>query len=76
MEQKSRRNLLSIVFMLAMVIGLVTGMGMMAHADDAGGTYIYIDVGTGHAGFFNNLLSSHPPLEKRIERLEHGKAKF
>ena len=27
-------------------------------------------------GFFNNLLSSHPPLEKRIERLEHGKAKF
>ena len=27
-------------------------------------------------GFFSNLLSSHPPLEKRIERLEHGKAKF
>ena len=27
-------------------------------------------------GFFNNLLSSHPPLEKRIERLEHGKTKF
>lgn len=27
-------------------------------------------------GFFNNLLSSHPPIEKRIERLEHGKAKF
>ena len=27
-------------------------------------------------GFFNNLLSSHPPLEKRIERLEHGKEKF
>ena len=27
-------------------------------------------------GFFSNLLSSHPPLEKRIERLEHGKEKF
>lgn len=27
-------------------------------------------------GFFNNLLSSHPPIEKRIERLEHGKTKF
>ncbi len=27
-------------------------------------------------GFFNNLLSSHPPLEKRIERLEHGKTTF
>ena len=27
-------------------------------------------------GFFNNLLSSHPPLEKRIERLEHGKKTF
>ena len=27
-------------------------------------------------GFFNNLLSSHPPLEKRIERLEHGKKSF
>jgi heat shock protein HtpX len=27
-------------------------------------------------GFFSNLLSSHPPLEKRIERLEHGKTKF
>lgn len=27
-------------------------------------------------GFFNNLLSSHPPLEKRIERLEHGKETF
>ena len=27
-------------------------------------------------GFFNNLFSSHPPLEKRIERLEHGKATF
>ena len=27
-------------------------------------------------GFFNNLFSSHPPLEKRIERLEHGKTKF
>ena len=27
-------------------------------------------------GFFNNLLSSHPPLEKRIERLEHGKNTF
>ena len=27
-------------------------------------------------GFFSNLFSSHPPLEKRIERLEHGKNKF
>ena len=27
-------------------------------------------------GFFNNLFSSHPPIEKRIERLEHGKTKF
>ncbi len=27
-------------------------------------------------GFFSNLLSSHPPLEKRIERLEHGKKTF
>ncbi|MBR2994893.1 zinc metalloprotease HtpX [Candidatus Saccharibacteria bacterium] len=27
-------------------------------------------------GFFSNLLSSHPPLEKRIERLEHGKTSF
>ena len=27
-------------------------------------------------GFFNNLLSSHPPIEKRIERLEHGKKNF
>ncbi len=27
-------------------------------------------------GFFNNLLSSHPPLEKRIERLENGKKTF
>ncbi|MBO7718126.1 zinc metalloprotease HtpX [Candidatus Saccharibacteria bacterium] len=27
-------------------------------------------------GFFSNLFSSHPPLEKRIERLEHGKENF
>lgn len=27
-------------------------------------------------GFLNNLFSSHPPLEKRIERLEHGKKTF
>ena len=27
-------------------------------------------------GFFSNLLSSHPPIEKRIERLEHGKKNF
>ncbi len=27
-------------------------------------------------GFFSNLLSSHPPIEKRIERLEHGKTNF
>ncbi len=27
-------------------------------------------------GFFSNLFSSHPPIEKRIERLEHGKDKF
>ena len=27
-------------------------------------------------GFFNNLLSSHPPIEKRIERIEHGKRNF
>ncbi|MBR3052493.1 zinc metalloprotease HtpX [Candidatus Saccharibacteria bacterium] len=27
-------------------------------------------------GFFSSLFSSHPPLEKRIERLEHGKTKF
>ena len=27
-------------------------------------------------GFLSNLLSSHPPLEKRIERLEHGKKTF
>ena len=26
--------------------------------------------------FLSNLLSSHPPIEKRIERLEHGKSKF
>ena len=27
-------------------------------------------------GFFSNLISSHPPIEKRIERLEHGKQTF
>lgn len=27
-------------------------------------------------GFFSNLFSSHPPLEKRIERIEHGKKGF
>lgn len=27
-------------------------------------------------GFFSNLMSSHPPIEKRIERLEHGKKTF
>lgn len=27
-------------------------------------------------GFFSNLLSTHPPIEKRIERLEHGKNTF
>lgn len=27
-------------------------------------------------GFFSNLLSTHPPLEKRIERLENGKKTF
>ena len=27
-------------------------------------------------GFFSNLLSTHPPIEKRIERLENGKTTF
>ncbi len=27
-------------------------------------------------GFFDNILSTHPPLEKRIERLENGKKNF
>ena len=27
-------------------------------------------------GFFNEMLSTHPPLEKRIERLENGKKTF
>lgn len=27
-------------------------------------------------GFFSDLFSSHPPIEKRIERLEHGKQTF
>lgn len=27
-------------------------------------------------GFFSNLMSTHPPIEKRIERLENGKKSF
>lgn len=27
-------------------------------------------------GFFSKLMSTHPPIEKRIERLENGKDKF
>jgi heat shock protein HtpX len=27
-------------------------------------------------GFLSNIFSSHPPLEKRIERLENGKKNF